>query len=152
MRHGLILAALVFSAPVAHAEDQIATIAGLTGTCQMLQTPDGDKTSVCDQRLMNVAYKSNHSSFKTIFGGQTIVSFYGNDQAAIGNRAEIQLLKIVTTEVKTLKSSVILARGTCSYTNPNAGPVHIDCIADTDNGNYVLHFLSDGKFREIKSF
>jgi hypothetical protein len=115
----------------------------INGTCNRLLSPEGDQTAECDKELINVAFPSGNSSFiaTTRKGG---VSFRGRDSAAKGDVATIRLTSVILTTDLSTPPVEIKAKGQCTYTNPNKGPIHVDCSADTANGKYELSFVSDG--------
>ena len=117
----------------------------INGTCNRLVTPEGDQTQICDAQLLNMAFPSGNSSFIATMKDKGGISFRGRDSAAAGDIATIKLDTIILTG-KDLSSPpvTIKAKGECTYTNPNKGPIHVDCSADTARGKYELSFVSDG--------
>lgn len=117
----------------------------ISGTCNRLVTPKGDQTPACDTALVNLAFTSGKSSFIATIRDEGSVSFFGRDSAAKGDIATIKLTTVILggEDLKT-KSVELSAKGECTYTNPNKGPIHVDCAADTARGRYELSFVSDG--------
>ena len=116
----------------------------LHGTCSRLTTPDGDQTSSCGNDLTNTAFSSGNSSFIATIKDKASVSFRGRDSAARGDVATIKLDTVILTGTDVSQITSIKARGQCTYTNPNKGPVHVECEASTPRGKYELSFVSDG--------
>jgi hypothetical protein len=115
----------------------------LEGTCQRLITPQANQTNVCDKQLVNMVFPSGNSSFMvTIPNGS--ISFRGRDSAAKGDVATVKVDTILLSVVDSKQMSSIKAKGRCTYTNPNIGPLKVTCLAKTGKGNYELLFLSNG--------
>lgn len=117
----------------------------INGTCKRLATPEGDQTQDCGAELVNVAFSSGNSSFVAEIEGKGSISFRGKDNAAMGDVATIKVATILLTGTDPSTPPVVIkAKGTCTYTNPNKGPIHVECSADTATGKYELSFVSDG--------
>jgi hypothetical protein len=116
----------------------------LSGTCKRLTTPEGDQTAACDKELINVAFASGTSSFIATMKNKGGISFRGRDSAAKGDVATIRVNMILLTKASFAPAVELKAKGQCIYTNPNKGPLHVDCTADTANGKYELSYVSNG--------
>ncbi len=117
----------------------------INGSCKRLETPDGDQTSNCDNELINIAFSSGNSSFAATIKGRGGITFRGKDSAARGDVAAIELATILLTGTDLSTPPVELkAKGRCTYTNPNKGPIQVECSADTVKGKYTLSYVSDG--------
>jgi len=117
----------------------------LSGTCSALIVGGEDRTAECKSTTINNAYKTGNSSFMFVMG-DAIVSFFGRDTAAVGDQAVIHLTRVFVNnggKVDERQSSDV--SGTCTYTNPNKGPVRINCEANGTKGKFRAVFTSDGK-------
>lgn len=153
----LLPVALSLTAPApAEAQDlsRIASIATMQGSCQKLILPGGgDQTAKCVGKILNVAYRDNRSSFRVAVGEALLVGFYGEDQAAVGDSATLVVSKVIVTLMGSNKTDALDATGECRYTNPYAGPGHVDCKATSKNGEvFELSFVSDGKPPSVQRF
>ena len=118
----------------------------LNGTCKLLMTPEGDQTHDCEPELFNMAFASGNSSFIVTIKDKGGISFRGMDSAAVGNTASLSVSTILLTGTSFAPAVELKAKGRCTYTNPNAGPVHVECYAKTDRGTYQLSYDSDGNW------
>jgi hypothetical protein len=74
-----------------------------------------------------------------------MVSFYGLDSKAVGDKAVLHVDTIlVTPEGPAPVARRKRATGRCTYTNPYAGPSHIQCSAKAEGKSYEALFVSDG--------
>ena len=139
------------AAPLPAAQQGIApgTVMGtLTGTCSALIVAGVDRTAQCNATIINAAYKTGNGSFMFAMG-DTVVSFFGRDSAAVGDQATIYLTKVFVNNGGKLderQSSDV--SGTCTYTNPHKGPVRVSCEAIGAKGKYRAVFTSNGKMPE----
>ena len=118
----------------------------LNGTCKLLMTPEGDQTHDCEPELINMAFASGNSSFIVTIKDKGGITFKGKDSAAVGNTASLSVSTILLTGTSFAPAIELKAKGRCTYTNPNAGPVHVECSAKTDRGTYQLSYESDGNW------
>jgi hypothetical protein len=111
-------------------------------------------TPRCEGRLLNPAYRNDHSSFLAVVRNEVLVSFYGEDHTATGDTATLTVTKITTTRIGDANpaSVTIDATGECSYTNPYAGPSHVECRATGGGKSYALSFVSDGNPPLVQRF
>ncbi|MBX9859855.1 MAG: hypothetical protein K2Y20_09735 [Sphingomonas sp.] len=116
----------------------------LSGSCKRLVTPEGDQTPLCDNELINLAFASGNSSFIATMKGKGGITFRGRDSAAKGDVATLKVSTILVTGADVAPFVSLNAKGVCTYTNPNKGPVQVNCTANTDAGKYELSFVSDG--------
>ena len=116
----------------------------LNGTCKLLMTPEGDQTHDCEPVLINMAFASGNSSFIVTIKDKGGITFRGKDSAAVGDTASLSVSTILITGTSFAPAIELKATGRCTYTNPNAGPVHVECSAKTDRGTYQLSYISDG--------
>jgi hypothetical protein len=146
IRVALATVTLVAVAPAgAQNLDNVAAIATMQGKCVRLVTPDGDLTVRCGRQIINTTYRDNHSSFMIPIDKDIVMSFWGEDHAAIDDRAVMTVRKITTAQTGHGKPMPQDADGQCSYTNPYAGPSHIDCTATVAGKTYAFSFVSDGQ-------
>lgn len=130
----------------------VAALATMQGKCLRLVTPEGDLTGRCGDRIINTAYRDDHSSFMVMIGADTLISFWGEDHAAVDDRAVMAVRKITTTQTGHGKPTSQDADGQCSYTNPYAGPSHVDCTATVAGKTYAFSFVSNGQAPNVKRF
>ena len=134
------------AAPAAQQGDVSGTtLAFLRGTCSALVVGGVDKTSECKASLINSAYKTGNSSFMFGLGDKAVVSFFGRDTAAVGDRATIHLMRVsvnVGGRMEDAMSSDV--SGKCDYTNPYEGKAQIICEAEGKKGKFRAVFTSDG--------
>jgi hypothetical protein len=156
MRNSLALLALLTAAAPAIAQQKTdpafeAMLKGtlmntykLNGTCKALITPEGDLTKDCDPELINMAFPSGNSSFIATIKDKGSISFRGKDSPAVGDIATLKVSTILLTGTTASDAVALKAKGKCTYTNPNVGPVQVECEASTDRGTYRLSYTSDG--------
>jgi hypothetical protein len=116
----------------------------LTGTCKRLLTPEGDQTRLCDPEVINLVLRSGNSSFIATTKGKGGISFRGKDSPAKGDVASLKVFMILLSGNGPTPAIEVKAKGQCTYTNPNKGPVNVECLAKTSKGAYQLSFVSDG--------
>jgi hypothetical protein len=148
----LLLATALSLAPAAQDLSLLANMAGIDGTCKKLTVAGSDRTADCPTSLINIAYKNARSSFMVQVGDDSMVSFYGDDHAATGNTATLVLRSMTITRLGQTHARSVPATGECTYTNPYAGPSHVECHATTAEGDYALSFVSDGKPPHVTHF
>ncbi|MES2444518.1 MAG: hypothetical protein V4574_16960 [Pseudomonadota bacterium] len=149
----LPIALSVAPAPGGQDLSRVASIATMQGSCTRLVVPGGgDQTSRCTGKLLNIAYRDNRSSFRVAMGDILLLGFYGDDQAAVGDSAVLVVRKIIITRLGSNKTDTLDAVGECRYTNPYAGPSHVDCKASRPGEVYEFSFVSDGKPPAVTRF
>ena len=126
-------------------------IAVLNGTCKRLIVAGKDLSKDCEGKVTNTMYESTRRTgflFVTR-GGDVVVNFSGLDSPAVGDHAAALLSHVIFTQGETgsnrAKHQAYVATGTCTYTNPYAGPSHINCSASTTKGLFSASFVSDGR-------
>jgi hypothetical protein len=131
----------------------LTNIVFLNGQCTELRIGSKDARSGCTGKIFNTIYRTGRTGFTFMMGEQAVVTFSGFGKPAVGNRGfstlDRVLLKWTGSEGE---REALLATGTCSFTNPYAGPSHIKCKAFTKRGTISASFVSDGKEPEIESF
>ena len=144
------LAASVDAQP---APQNLAAIALLQGTCGHLVVGGKDASSRCEGKLTNSIYKTGRSGFTFLVGDLAVVTFSGADSPAKGDQATVRLDKVIFTLVGTgTPPNVVPATGTCTYTNPYAGPSHVNCSAATKSGSFSASFVSNGEPPDLQRF
>lgn len=124
---------------------EVAYIATMAGTCQkLILSGDGDKTSRCSDKIVNVAYLDASASFRITLDDMLVIEFYGDDQGIVDDAAVVAVRKILITKRPNDRSDMFEAQGECRYTNPNAGPAHFECKAATSQKSYEFSFVTDG--------
>lgn len=154
-----LAAALTTSLLASEAEAQtgdmknLAGIAILNGSCTQLTVGGKDATHACEGKITNTMYKTGRTGFIFMVGDLAVVTFSGADSPAKGDHASVRLDKIIFTLVGTgTAPNVIPATGSCSYTNPYAGPSRINCSASTKDGKFSGSFVSNGAEPDIQRF
>lgn len=123
----------------------------MNGTCQRLILAGKDVSKDCEGKVTNTMYESTgRTGFLFVTrSGNVVVNFSGVDTPAVGDHAASVLDHVIFTQGKTgskrVKHRGYVATGTCTYTNPYAGPSHINCSASTEKGLFSASFVSDGK-------
>jgi len=123
-------------------------MAMMKGACTQLIVGGKDLTGQCKPSLINNAYRSGRSSFMFGLGEDKMVSFFGVDSQAMGDQAILTVDEIgVATGHSdgTAQRKAHKVKGSCTYTNPYAGPSRIHCAADGFDGHYAVEFVSDGR-------
>lgn len=149
--------AFVLLPPAAEAQDRelsnLHAIAIMQGTCHRLVIGEKDASSNCESKLTNTMYKTGRSGFTFLVGDLAVVTFSGADSPAKGNSASIRLDKVIFTLIGTgTEPNVVPATGTCTYTNPYAGPSRVHCSASTESGRFSGSFVSNGQPPDIQEF
>ena len=152
----LALAALLPTSPASAQGglDNLVAIATMSGTCERLALPDRDLTRECAGRIGNSIHGDGRSGF-AFFSGHAVISFAGQDSAAVGDRATLHVDEILITRTdpgSAPRPEIISAAGTCIYTNPYAGVATITCEAAARQGRYSAHFRSDGRPPDVQRF
>ncbi|MEG3148067.1 hypothetical protein U1839_25750 [Sphingomonas sp. RT2P30] len=147
-------AALILCAGGAASPDlsNVANVAIMSGKCTALIMPEGDMTAHCSGKLINTAYRDNSSSFMAVTDDTVAVSFFGTDHPATGDIALLDVSKVTVSREAGRQARSTAALGQCRYTNPFAGPSHVDCQAMAKGKVYRLSFLSDGNPPKVKYF
>lgn len=132
--------------------DNLATLATMDGTCHKLVIGGADATALCEPKVLNAAYKNGKSSFTFVAGDKAVVGFYGSDSRAQGNKAVLQVEAITLNLMMGRPSTMEAATGTCSYTNPYAGPSLIQCSAISSDMTFSANFVSNGEEPAVREF
>jgi hypothetical protein len=161
---GLTTLAAVFEAIAAGRQDQSGDLQNLdgfavmNGTCRRLIVAGKDLSKDCMGKVTNTMYESTgRTGFLFVTrSGNVVVNFTGMDTPAVGDHAASVLDHVIFTQGKTgskrAEHNGYRATGTCTYTNPYAGPSHINCSASTKKGLFSASFVSDGKPPGIERF
>ena len=153
----LAVAALLLPAGAAPAQnglDNLVGIATMTGSCERMALPDRDLTRECAGRIGNSVHGDGRSGF-AFFTDRAVISFAGQDSAAIGDRATLHVDEVIISRTDTgatPRPQVIRATGACIYTNPYAGVSTITCDAAAREGRYSARFRSDGRPPDVQRF
>jgi hypothetical protein len=152
----LLLAACLLPASSAAAQgglDNLASVATLRGRCVRLVVR-GAEARPCGAQIINTAHTDGRSGFSFFTDGE-VIDFAGQDSAAVGDRATLEVDTMIVARTDTrgpLRPRTISARGTCTYTNPYAGVATITCTAVTSEGEFSALFRSDGNPPNIQRF
>jgi len=153
---GMLLPMALAMAPAAADRPDLSRIASTTtlqGTCQKLVLPGGgDNTARCAGKIAHIAYRDGRSSFRIAVAGSILIGFYGNEGTAIGDTATLAVTRILVTPPFARGADVLEAEGECRFTDPGAGPVHIECKATRPGEVYELLFASDGNPPTVERF
>lgn len=104
--------------------------------------------------LLNTSYPDGRSGFYIVTDGYILTfSGMGSQQIKYSPNSVIQPVDLVLFN-KPVKGDVnrptkLRATGICSYENPTRGiPTMIECNAQTEQGQFALEFLHNGKYPE----
>lgn len=135
----------------------LSGFAVLDGTCQRFIVAGKDLTNECDGTVVNTMYeRTGRTGFAFVTRSNTSVTFSGGDTPAEGDQAHSVVDRVffsienTESDPQAVKSDVLQATGTCTYTNPYAGPSRINCSASTKDGPFIASFLSDGNPPKIE--
>lgn len=131
----------------------LRAVAMMHGTCGKLVMAGEDVSEGCQGLITNTMYKTGRTGFVFTAGDVAVVTFSGAGAPAQGDQASARLDKVIFTLIGTgTEPNVLPATGTCTYTNPYAGPSRINCSATTKIGRFSGTFVSDGEEPDIKQF
>lgn len=155
MRLALALTAATLVASPAQAQREPSYLATISGTCSQLTISDEDRSAACPGTLFNMVYVDNTSSFRIIAEDGVVISFFGNDNAAVGDTATLDVTALYYTpaiterEGESFESMVerakaatqeLPATGQCIYTNPELPDNYIRCTAKADGKAFSFRF------------
>lgn len=133
--------------------DNLQGIAIMNGKCTQLTVAGMDSTRACEGKITNTMYKTGRTGFVFMVGDFAVVTFSGMDSPAKGDQTATRLDRIIFTLIGTgTPPNDIPATGSCTYTNPDAGPSRINCSATTGEGKFSGSFVSDGQPPDITEF
>jgi hypothetical protein len=133
--------------------ENLSAIAIMNGRCSQLVFAGKDATRACVGKITNTMYKTGRAGFVFMAGDLAVITFSGADSPARGDQATVRLDKVIFTLVGMgTEPNAIPATGTCTYTNPYAGPSRINCSASTKEGKFSGAFVSDGAEPDIQRF
>lgn len=147
--------AFLFGMPTAVAAqnlDNLASLATMGGKCHKLVIGGADASARCNPMIVNTSYKTGKSSFAFVAGESAIVGFFGTDSRAVGDKAVLRVEQITLNLMMGTPSTMAPATGTCTYTNPYAGPSLVQCSAVSGGKTYLATFVSDGRAPDVKQF
>ncbi|WP_114227210.1 MULTISPECIES: hypothetical protein [Sphingomonas] len=131
----------------------LKAVAIMHGRCRSLVVAGKDASRACSSLVTNSMYRTGRGGFVFTAGDLAVVTFSGFDTGAQGDIAEIKLDHVIFSLIGTgTPRNTVPATGTCTYTNPYAGPSHITCTALTKSGRFAATFLSNGQEPEFKRF
>ena len=153
MRSIVMSGLLLMSAGSASAQSSDAGKNGLVSTfvrgrCSTLVIAGQDMSGQCSPALVNVAYPSGATSFMFTLAGKAMVSFFGRQAPAVGERAMVYLERVSFRD-STANNPSSEVSGTCKFGNPYAGPTEVDCEADSKDGPFKAVFTTDGQRPEV---
>ncbi len=137
--------ALLAASVASKAKAQEPRLATMDGTCHKFIMNGDDVTEFCEGKIVNVAYPDGHSSFMFLLKDKALISFYGTDSRAIGNKASIRVEKITINLLLGIPPTGDAATGVCTYSNPYAGPSLVECEASLNGHVFKVTFVSDGR-------
>lgn len=116
----------------------------MNGTCHKFIMNGEDVTEFCEGNIVNIAYSDGHSSFMFLLKDKALISFFGTDSRAIGNKATIKIEKLTINLLMGVPPTGAAASGLCTYSNPYAGPSLVECEALLNGHPFKATFVSDG--------
>lgn len=126
------------------AEPAQPKFAVMNGKCHKFTFAGAEATPLCEGKILNVTYPDGHSSFMFTLKDKALVSFYGLDARAIGDKATLRIQKLTLNLLMGTPSTGSPASGECTYTNPYAGPSLVQCRATVGTRRFEATFVSDG--------
>lgn len=134
--------------------ENLSALTILKGDCGRLIMAGNDASPYCKGMITNTSYKTGRSGFVFLAGDTAIITFSGQDHAAVGDNAFITLDKVIFTLVGMgTPPNTIAAKGKCNYSNPfNGNHARITCNATTTSGAFNATFVSDGEEPDVKEF
>ena len=129
-----------------------ATLATMTGQCHTLILGGTDASAQCEGKVVNTAYRSGRSSFQFTIRDRAILGFHGVDSPAGNDQAVLRIDGISLNLMMGTPPTTSPASGTCSYTNPYAGPAMIRCSAISAGRRFEASFEADGRAPVLKEF
>jgi hypothetical protein len=151
-----LIAGVLFAASPASSQnglDNLSSVATMNGACERLVVRGADITSQCQGHVINSAHTDGRSGFAFFQAGSAVISFAGQDSAAVGDRATLHVdmvLIAAADSAQVPKPEVIPASGACEYTNPYAGVSTVTCTATTSQGEFRALFRSDGREPDVQ--
>ena len=121
----------------------------MNGKCHKFTFAGADATPLCEGKILNVAYPDGHSSFMFTLKDKALVSFYGLDTRAVGDKATLRIQKLTLNLLMGTPSTGSPAAGECSYTNPYAGPSLVQCRATVGARRFEATFVSNGEAPDL---
>ena len=131
----------------------------LRGRCLRVMTAGRNLPAQCspdpaNALLLNTSYPDGRSGFYIVTDGYILTfSGMGSKQIKNGPNSVVQPVdlilfnKLVNGDAN--RPTKIRASGICSYENPTRGiPAKIECNAQTEQGQFALEFLHNGKYPE----
>lgn len=116
---------------------------------------DENRSGECPATLFNLAYVDNTSSFRLVTNDGLVISFFGDDNEAVGDKATLEVRTIYLTPAiksregesladmtaRAAKATLELsAKGQCEYTNPDLPDNYIRCTATAAGKTYSFRF------------
>jgi hypothetical protein len=133
--------------------DNLAGLAMLNGTCSKLVVAGHDESEACVGKLSNTIYRTGRTGFVFVAGDTAVVTFSGMDTPVKGDVGSVRLDHVIFGLMGTgTDPNSLTATGSCRYTNPYAGPSHVDCTASTKIGRFSASFVSDGEGPDMQRF
>lgn len=124
----------------------VQSVVTLSGTCQRFLMAGRDLTRNCNPTVVNTGYANGRTSFMFAMRDGSIVSFYGRDTRAVGDRATVRIERITVKDAAMRGNpSAARATGRCDYTNPYRGRATISCSAAAMGRSFFARFVSDGR-------
>ncbi len=158
LRLSTVSLAMLVASPCA-AQRQPSYLATISGTCSQMIIADEDRTGDCPTTLFNMAYVDNTSSFRLIAENGIVISFFGDDNEAVGDKATLDVRTIYFTPVPGEREGETFAEltaraaastrefsatGQCEYTNPELPDNYVRCQAAAGGKSYSFRFSVSG--------
>jgi hypothetical protein len=137
-----------------HADNPLDYIAISQGTCIKLLFAGHDGTAKCKGLLLNEVFRDGRSGFTFTVGDLAVISFSGFGSKQVKDSPD-KVTQPIDTVIFTLigvgtPPNRIMAVGTCTFSNPNVGPMLVRCSSHTENGLFEATFRSDGHAPSIQ--
>jgi hypothetical protein len=133
-------------------------MASLRGRCIRVLAAGSDLPAQCSPEpanalLLNTNYPDGRSGFYIVSDGFILTfSGMGSQQIKTSPDSVVQPVDLVLfnrVNGDPSRPTKLRATGTCSYENPTRGvPTKIECNAQTEQGQFALEFLHDGRYPE----
>ncbi len=144
------------AAPAQSEHSPLQSLALMNGKCIRLIIAGHDQSAHCMAKLINESFESGRTGFTFTAGDAAVISFSGMGPRQVKLTAD-KVYQPVDRLIFTLLGmgtppNNLSASGSCTYTNPYAGPSHVSCTAHTAHGDFAATFLSDGREPEVRRF
>jgi len=150
-----IIAGLSLAGAAHAASSPLDYVATMNGTCSHLVYGGRDGSKACVPKVVNDVHKDGRTGFTFLVGDIAVITFSGvapqvKDDANTVTQPLDEVVLTLTGPGAAPKT--VKAAGSCTYTNPYAGPGKVDCTAHTSQGSFEASFVSDGQTPSMQRF